>query len=301
MTAPETKPALGSLTVREAMRMQVVSLPESSSIDAGTRSLVKYKTSALLITDSDESAVGVVSKTDVMGAYYASFPIDSPLNRIMISPPLFCRPNDSIESALQAMRSRDVDRLYVSDDSAENVLGVLAYPEIVGQLYRCCRSCRQNTVNGRAPADDAPLRFKVKEVMTQSVTSFADDAPLMEIMEGLSVNRLGAVLVTDRNGAPSGVISKTDLILAYRRGISPEVGAQTILACPRVRCCDEEDSIEDAIRRMIFSEVRRLFVYRRDPSNIVGVFSLSDAARVRSGSCHACACSRIRIGGPLSS
>ena len=46
---------------------------------------------------------------------------------------------------------------------------------------------------------------------------------------------------------------------------------------------------------MIFSEVHRLFVYREDPQNIVGVLSLSDAARLRSGSCHACVSSRIKI------
>ena len=31
------------------------------------------------------------------------------------------------------------------------------------------------------------------------------------------------------------------------------------------------------------------------PQNIVGVLSLSDAARIRSGSCHACVSSRIRV------
>ncbi len=303
MSSPVKKPALGGLTVREAMRMQVVGFPGSSSIDTGVRSLIKHKINALLIRDSDESALGVVSKTDVMGAYYASLPIESPLEQIMISPPLFCGPDDSLESALHVMRSRKVYRLYVSGDSSGKAVGILAYPDIVGLLYGYCRSCEQSIVNRRALklTDDGSLRFRVKEVMTPAVTSFSEDDSLLEIMEGLSVNRFGAVLITDGAGTPSGVISKTDLILAYKHGISADVPARTIVTRAPVRSCDQEDFIEDAIRTMIFSEVHRLFVHRGNPANIVGVFSLSDAARVRSGSCHACVGSRIRIEGPVSS
>jgi CBS domain-containing protein len=303
MSSQVRKMALGGLTVREAMRMQVVGFPGSASIDAGVRSLIKYKINALLITDSNESAVGVVSKTDVMGAYYAELPIESPLEQIMISPPLFCGPDDTLESALHVMRSRSVYRLYVSGDSSGKPIGILAYPDIVGLLYSYCRSCEQSIVNRRALnlVEDSSLRFKVKEVMTPSVTSFSENDSLLEIMEGLSVNRFGAVLITDGEGTPSGVISKTDLILAYKHGVSSEVPARSIVARAPVRSCDEDDFIEDAIRTMIFSEVQRLFVHSGDPRNIIGVFSLSDAARVRSGSCHACVGSRIRIEGSAGS
>ena len=57
----------------------------------------------------------------------------------------------------------------------------------------------------------------------------------------------------------------------------------------------EDEFLEDAIQKMIFTDVHRLFVYKDDPQNITGVLSLSDAARIRSGSCHACLSSRIRV------
>ena len=76
-------------------------------------------------------------------------------------------------------------------------------------------------------------------------------------MEGLSVNRFGAVLIRDGNSTPVGVISKTDLILAYKRGISSEVKAKTILSSSSVRSCEEMEFIEDAISKMIFSDYIR--------------------------------------------
>jgi hypothetical protein len=61
-----------------------------------------------------------------------------------------------------------------------------------------------------------------------------------------------------------------------------------------VQACDGNDILVNALRRMIFADVSRLFVYRESPRHIVGVFSLSDATRFRSGTCRACVSSRIR-------
>jgi hypothetical protein len=47
---------------------------------------------------------------------------------------------------------------------------------------------------------------------------------------------------------------------------------------------------------MIFFDLHRLFVWKDDPKNLVGVLSLSDAARFRSGTCRACLTSRIKVG-----
>jgi len=113
-------------------------------------------------------------------------------------------------------------------------------------------------------------------------------------MEGLSAFRFGAVLITNSHNEPSGVISKSDLALAYKHGIPTETSADTIMSSP-VHACEENEYLEFAIQKMIFSEVHRLFVYKQDQKNIVGVLSLSDAARLRSGSCQACVSSRIKI------
>jgi len=49
------------------------------------------------------------------------------------------------------------------------------------------------------------------------------------------------------------------------------------------------------IKRLIFADLHRIFVYKDRPQDLVGVLSLSDAARFRSGSCRACLVSRIKI------
>ncbi|WP_373498415.1 cyclic nucleotide-binding/CBS domain-containing protein [Desulfococcus sp.] len=295
MAIIQTNTILSELTVRETMRRQVISLPREAGLSDCINRMIKFKVNALLITGEAMSPLGVVSKTDIMGAYYAGLPVDLPAGDIMISPPLFCRMEDTLEAALEQMRHHGVYRLYVQGEG-RGAAGVIAYPDIVGILYQYCHECKYSRLRRADRAGvDPVLRFQVKDVMTASVRSHGENDSLLQVMEGLSEYRMGAVLITDQRGAASGVVSKTDLALAYRHGCDPEAPARTIMTAP-VRSCGESEYLEAAIRKLIFSQVHRIFVFRDDPSGITGVLSLSDAARVRSGSCQACVSSRITVG-----
>lgn len=287
---------LQNLTVSRAMRRQVICLEKDKSIDHGISIIIKHKINALLVVDSHRQPAGVVSKTDIMGAYYAGLPIDSPLEYIMVSPPLFCKSEDSLETALEQMRTNKVYRLYVIDPNAEDLVGALAYPDIVGLLYQYCHQCPYSHLNRKKHASetDPLLRFKVKELMTRGVKSIPLHETLTSVMEALSEYRFGAILVADEDGLPTGVISKTDLALTYKHGVSPSVTAQEVMCTP-VHTCDAESLLEEAIKKMIMADIHRLFVYEDQKDTIAGVLSLSDAARGRSGSCHGCISSRIKV------
>lgn len=290
------KSTLRDLTVSDAMRRQIIQLDQAKTIDLGINVLIKYKVNALLTVDSQGKPVGVVSKTDVMGAYYAGLPIESPLEYIMASPPLFCRLGDSLETALEQMRTSGVYRLYVAGNESGDLVGALAYPDIVGLLYQYCHQCEYSHLktSRQSNQDDSVRRFNVREVMTPSVKSIETGETLNTVMETLSAFRFGAMLVTDETGFPCGVISKTDLALNYKHGVDPEVAAHTVMSGP-VSTCDVDSMLEEAIKKMTMVDIHRLFVHEGETSNIVGVLSLSDAARVRSGSCYACVSSRIKV------
>ena len=120
------KNVLQGLTVQEAMRRQVVRLPGEASLEQAVRFSIKYKVNALLITGEGQEGVGVVSKTDLMGAYYAGLPINTPCSAVMMGPPLFCRADETLDAALNTMRSHRVHRVYVAGDAPGLAAGVLA-------------------------------------------------------------------------------------------------------------------------------------------------------------------------------
>ncbi len=282
------------LTVKEAMRRLIVNLTAGDTLEQAIRYAIKYKVNAILITDANCEGVGVVTKTDLMGAYYAGLPLETPVADIMMGPPLFCHLDDSLDAALDRMRTHKIHRLYVQEGVTPQAVGVLAYPDIVGLLYRYCHQCEKNLRrNTGEVADLLTDRVRLGEVMTQGVFALKADDSLHQVMEGLAAHKFGALLITGEAGAPAGVISKTDLILAYKHQIPPEAPARAVMT-RGVQACDYNDILVNALRRMIFADVSRLFVYRGSPDQIVGVFSLSDATRLRSGTCRACVSSRIR-------
>jgi len=284
---------LSGLKVREAMRRQVIKLPRSAPIDYCINRMIKYKINSVLLIDKNLRPCGIVTKTDLISAFYAGIPTRSPAESIMVGPPLYCYPDDELESSLDSMRQNGVHRLYVMGADANQVAGVLAYPDIVGLLYRYCRACSKGLLKARRrhQKDEYP-RLKVKEVMTASVTVFYENDTVVTIIEGLTQHRCGAVLINNAGDKARGVVSKSDLIVAYKHGVDVDVRAGTVMSRP-VKSCSGEAELSAAIQQMLLRDVQRIFVHASDPAQMVGVLSLSDAARFRSGSCRACTSSRI--------
>ena len=154
MPVVERRSVLSGISVEEAMRKQVIQLPKSASIDNCINRMIKYKVNAVLISDEEQQPVGVVSKTDIMGAFYAGFPTETALENIMVGPPLFCYPDDELETSLDTMRQSGIHRLYVIGAESKAVAGVLAYPDIVGLLYRYCRACDRGLLKTRRKKDE---------------------------------------------------------------------------------------------------------------------------------------------------
>lgn len=284
---------LSGLKVREAMRRQVIRLPLSAPIDYCINRMIKYKINSVLLIDENLRPCGIVTKTDLMSAFYAGISTRSPVGSIMVGPPLYCYPDDELESSLDSMRQNGVHRLYVIGEDADDVVGVLAYPDIVGLLYRYCRACSKGFLKARRrnQKDEYP-RLKVKEVMTASVTAFDENDTIVTIIEGITLHRCGAVLINNAANKARGVVSKSDLIVAYKHGVAVDVTAGTVMSKPVKSCCAEAE-LSAAIQQMLLRDVQRIFVHASDPAQMVGVLSLSDAARFRSGSCRACTSSRL--------
>lgn len=296
MTSAKDKSILPKLTVDHAMRRHVGMLAGDRPISEAISHLIKYKANALLITDDGGDAAGVVSKTDLMYAYYAGLPLDMPLQEIMMAPPEFCLKSDGLDRVLERMQEKGIHQVFVRRESDGAVTGMLSYSDFVGILYRFCSNCKSNyRYRGGAEEDDEPVhRYRVEELMNDRILYFHEDDTLYHIMEGLSGCRFWAALIVDAQNHAAGGVSKTDLMLAYKHALPPETKARAVMSS-RIHACSAGEYLSEAIRQMIFSDVGRLFVYRDDPRIMIGVLSFTDAARIRSGSCKACRTSRIKL------
>jgi CBS domain-containing protein len=130
------------------------------------------------------------------------------------------------------------------------------------------------------------------EIMTGQVQVCRRSDTLYQVMDVLSERKLKALPVVDDRERPLGIISKTDLVLAYVHGILPDQPAGRIMSAP-MAACEPDTLLSDVILQMFFSDIQHLFVTEKSGRKIQGVISLSDAARFRSGTCRACTASRV--------
>ncbi|MCP4669649.1 MAG: CBS domain-containing protein [Deltaproteobacteria bacterium] len=283
----------GGMKVKEAMRHAHLRMSADSPISAGIRNMIKMKCNAALVDDSDGNPAGVVSKTDIMGSYYAGLPVDTGLSRIMDAPVQFCHPDDLIENVLDIMQSRAIHRIYVQSGDRDR-LGILAFSDIIGLMYRYCRTCIKSERKPEVLGGEDLPRLRVKDVMTAKTITCHENDTVFEVIDVLSVERTGAVLVESDLKQSLGVISKTDLIIAYLHGADGTEPAKSIMNGPVVFCSSEE-LLSEAIQQMFLYDIQRLFI-KDDKNQVQGVLALSDAARFRSGTCKACVPGRMLAG-----
>jgi signal-transduction protein with cAMP-binding, CBS, and nucleotidyltransferase domain len=228
------------------------------------------------------------------GAYYAGLPVETLLGDIMMGPLLSCFGDDPLEDALAAMTHHGMHQLFVKGADTGRFEGLLNYGDILGLVYRYCHRCRKSRARRVSDGEGAhfPSNTLVEEVMTSGVMGCGVDDNLTLVMEMLSAQRKSAVLVNHADGRPAGVISKTDLVLAWYRGVDAQTAAHTIMSVP-VRSCHRQTPLTEAMIRMLVEDMGRLFVHDPDPGRIVGVLALADAANQRSGTCRACVSSRL--------
>lgn len=281
--------SFGGLRVFDAMRLKIVHLEPAHTIEEAIRQLIRHKAESVLVSDGRMTPLGVVSKTDIISAYYGELALDLKLQDIMSAPVICCSPDDKLDDALMLMETNSIHQLYVLDIMDKRVVGVISYIDVVGLLFRYCHLCEYGLENGDVGQEElgSIKRLTVSDVMTSSVRSMDQQASLNTITEELAMSQIGAVLLFEEEGKAVGVVSRTDLSLAYMRGTSLNEPASSIMS-RTVYSCSEDESLEGAVGTMILSDLSRLFVYRDDPTQICGILTLSDAAWTRSGSCKSC-------------
>ena len=112
------------------------------------------------------------------------------------------------------------------------------------------------------------------------VVTTRPDATVTEVARLLKAKRIGAVVVTDADGALCGIISERDLA----RGLADH-GARLLemrvaeLMTSEVRTCSPDDGIEQLMQQMTEGRFRHLPVI--EDGRMVGIISIGDVVKHR--------------------
>lgn len=119
----------------------------------------------------------------------------------------------------------------------------------------------------------------VRDVMSSPVIESKENETAEELARKMIRYKVGAIIVTDKNGSPLGIVTKTDLVeKVIAKNLRPnDVKAKDIMTTP-LETIGPEAKIEDALRKMSKLKISRLAVVYKN--KLMGLISVKDILQV---------------------
>jgi len=124
--------------------------------------------------------------------------------------------------------------------------------------------------------------MQVREIMSQDVTIITPDDTLQKAAKLMADIDAGALPVGE-NDRLVGILTDRDItVRAVAQGKAPDQCKVRDVMSSEIKYVFEDDSVDDAAKRMSELQVRRLPVLNRD-KRLVGIVSLGDVAAKQGG------------------
>lgn len=120
------------------------------------------------------------------------------------------------------------------------------------------------------------LEKPITEVMTSPGRTVDPDLSVAAAARVLWNERIGSLVVTDERGAPSGILTESDVVRGVGAGHDPQAMTVAELMTASVVTVDATATVRDASARMREHEVEKLPVVEDD--ELVGVVTTTDLA-----------------------
>ncbi len=176
---------------------------------------------------------------------------------VMSRPPVIIRADEPVGLAAQRMVEREITRLPVVDERGK-LVGVVSRLDLLRQVMSVPHQAHKQAVS--------PVTGRLAgEIMSTDVPQVRQDERLSKIISAFLSSGQHRLIVVDRNGRPTGLISDSDVVgriqAPLRKGIlgalrgrnrPPDVSITAAeLMSPGVETIDADTTLVEAIQRMV--------------------------------------------------
>ncbi len=168
------------------------------------------------------------------------------MNKLYSTPVISVGPDSSVFEALQKMQSEFVKRLVITEGTKP--LGIITERDINKFL--------EEDKTARA-VNEIPVKHLMQKNIVLITDGFEDDFyQCASKMENL---KIGSVILVDKNGDLSGIISRTDLVKSYANVFGGKYLVKDFMST-KIVTCRKLDSLKFALSLMNQNKVSRLVV-----------------------------------------
>ena len=124
-----------TMTIADVMTKSVISVDSSVTAGDAAKMMEDAKVGTVIVMENN-TPVGIVTERDFAVKVVAhSYPIDTPVRRIMSSPLFTISSDESVRIAAELMHDRGIKKLPVTDN--ERIVGMITATDIVNLLAVC--------------------------------------------------------------------------------------------------------------------------------------------------------------------
>jgi CBS domain-containing protein len=251
--------------VRDLMHRGLLTCRPAATLGQVAVLLNQNHVHALIVTDRDGRAVGIISDFDLLAGEWLSSDSESlAVMRKLTAADLMSQPVDSVEAdmpiseAVKGLIDKEISRLLVTENGKP--VGVISLSDFVASIAR----------------EEEPRRETIADVMSDAILVCRDQTPIYSAARSMTEAGWRSVLVVDAHGKPLGVVSGQDLLPIVQNGLDENLLVHDVMH-PALTI-DIHASLRDAADKMIQNHHHRIVVVdESDPASFpLGIISSFD-------------------------
>ena len=251
--------------VRDLMHPGVLTCKPDAALGQVAVLLDQNHVHALIVTDRNGRALGIISDFDLLAGEWLSTDSESlAAMRKLTASDLMSHPIDSVEAgisladAVQALIEKEISRLLVTEHGKP--VGIISLSDFVASIA----------------SEEKPGRETVGDVMSHAILVCRSETALISAARTLTIAGWRSVLVVDTRGKTLGVVSGADLLPYIKNGMDEKLAVRDVMH-PALTI-DIHASLREAANLMIQKHHHRLVVVDKNNPDAfpLGVISSFD-------------------------
>ena len=168
------------------------------------------------------------------------------MEKLFSTPVISVEPNSSVFEALQTMQSKFIKRLVIVDGNKP--LGIITERDI-------------NKFLGEDKTARVTDEIPIKHLMEKNVVLITDEVEgdFYQCASKMENLKIGSIILVDKNGDLSGIVSRTDLVKSYANIFGGKYQVKDFMS-KKIITCRKLDSLELALSLINQNNISRLVV-----------------------------------------